>query len=318
MFSSGNNLQQLVRMKILVAVIREGGVAKAAAALGLSKSNVSKQLTLLEEELAVRLLSRNTRSLRPTEAGEIYYERCLEVMRLAEAADAVMASMQKEPVGRVKISVPVSFGREFLEPPLSEYLIRFPKISIWIDVTDRASRIVEEGVDLAIRVGEITDSELVVRKLCKTRHLVVASPEYLAQHGTPIVPHDLKHHECLLYENDVAPERWQFGREKNRDVVVVTGRIHSNNGDMLAGTATAGLGLARLPEFIVRSRLQSGKLISVLDSECHETTLVSAVLPARQHVPLKVRELIGILQATLGGKNNNSEGSSRESNVDGP
>ncbi len=299
LFSHGNYLDTLPRMAVFAAVVREGGFSKAASALGVSKSNVSKQVTRLEEQLGVRLLSRTTRVVRPTEAGELYYERCVELLRLAQEAGNALGEIQQQPVGRVRISVPVDFGREFLAEPIADYLARFGRINAVVDVSDRQVDIVAEGFDLAIRVGAVSVADLVVRRLMETRRLVVASPAYLAAHGTPTRPEELTSHECLLYDYQASADRWVFRRDSRRVDVRVAGRVRSNNGDLLAAAACAGVGIAWLPDFVARRHLEAGTLVSVLDSDCREVSVVNAVLPARRHLPAKIRELLSVLEHHL-------------------
>jgi DNA-binding transcriptional LysR family regulator len=218
------------------------------------------------------------------------------MLRIAEEARGVLSSIQEQVVGRLRVSVPLSFGRDFLQKPLLRYLEQFPRIEPVIEMSDQRSDLIREGVDVAIRVGPVRDENLVVQKLMESRRIVVASPEYLSRRGTPEQPEELVEHECLLYEYQPVPERWVFRRDDRRVEVGVSGRLRTNNGDFLADAACAGLGLAYLPDFIVRPYLEAGTLVNVLDSLCKETSAVNVVLPARKHVPVKVRELIRTLR----------------------
>ena len=286
-------------MALFAAVVREGGFGKAAAALGVSKSYVSKQVTRLEESLGARLLARTTRVVKPTEAGELYYERCVEMIRIAEEAQGALSAIQQQAVGRVRVSVPVSFGRLFLHRPLVRYLREFPRVDAVVDVSDRQVDVLLEGIDLAIRVGVVRNPDLIVHRLMDTRHIVVASPAYLARASRPTHPEELRDHECLLYQYQAAMDHWVFHRDGRRLEVPVRGRFRANNGDLLAEAACAGLGIAWLPQFVVRHHLETGDLIPLLAAQCRETSVVNAVLPARKHVPVKVRELIRVLGEEL-------------------
>ncbi len=299
LFFSENYLELLPRMALFSAVVREGGFGKAAAAQGVSKSYVSKQVAQLEESLGVRLLTRTTRSVHLTEAGELYYERCQEMLRSAKLAQDAVGSVQEEAVGRLHISVPVSFGRDFLHAPLIKYLERYPRIDAVLQMSDQQVDIVREGIDLAIRVGPVHSPDLVIHQLMETRRMVVASPAYLEKHGVPRAPEELRAHTCLLYEYQSSPGRWVFQRNGQRVEVQVAGRLIANNGDFLAEAACAGLGLAWLPDFVARKYLEATTLVPILDSQCKETSVVNAVLPARKHLPAKVRELIRILKEEL-------------------
>jgi len=299
MFSIGNSIEMLPRMQIFAEVVTQGGFSKAATSLGISKSKVSKQIALLEESLGVRLLSRTTRVVHATEAGELYYERCLEMLRIAEDAQGILSSMQEEAIGRVRISVPMSFGKKFLQGALVGYLDAFPRVHALIDMNDQRVDVLREGFDLAIRIGAVHDPDLIVRRLMDTRRIVVAAPKYLAERGAPKDLEDLKSHECLLYEYQSNPEEWVFRRGEKKVAVKVSGRVRINNGDLLAEAASAGLGLAWLPDFIVKQQLESGELVVLLDSQCKESSTVNAVLPARKYIPLKVRELLRVLEEGL-------------------
>jgi DNA-binding transcriptional LysR family regulator len=299
MFSIGNNIDMLPRMQIFAEVVTQGGFSKAASSLGISKSKVSKQVAQLEASLGVRLLSRTTRVVQATEAGELYYERCLEMLRIAEDAQGILSSIQEEAIGRIRISVPVSFGKEFLQGALVNYLNTFPRVQALIHMSDQRVDVLREGFDLAIRIGAVHDPDLIVRRLTETRRIVVASPRYLAEHGTPKDLEDLGSHECLLYEYQSNPEEWVFQRQGKKVDVKVSGRVRINNGDLLAEAASAGLGLAWLPDFIVKPQLESGELVLLLDSQCKESSTVNAVLPARKYIPLKVRELLRVLEQGL-------------------
>ncbi len=286
-------------MLIFAEVVSQGGFTKAAVSLGISKSKVSKQIALLEESLGVRLLSRTTRVVHATEAGELYYERCLEMLRIAEEAQGTLSAIQEQAVGRLRISVPITFGKKFLRGALLRYLAEFPLIQAFIDMSDRPVDMLREGFDLAIRIGAVHDPDLVVHRLMDTRRIVVASPGYLARRGTPKDPVELKGHECLLYEYQSNPEYWVFRRGDKKVEVKVSGRMRINNGDLLAEAASAGLGLAWLPDFIVKPQLENGELVVLFDSQCKESSAVNAVFPARKHVPRKVRELLRVLKEGL-------------------
>jgi DNA-binding transcriptional LysR family regulator len=296
LFFSGNNLEFLPRMAMFAAVVQAGGFGRAADKLGVSKSRLSKHIAALEDELGVRLMSRTTRSLRPTEAGELFLEHCTEVLRVAAEARGILSAIQEQAVGRLRISIPVSLGRVALRAPLLEYARRFPRVRVDVDVSDQKIDLYRSGVDLAIRVGPAHDPELVVKRLADSRQLVVGSPAYLKERGVPASPDELTSHECLLYEYQSLPEQWVFQCDGKRIDVQVSGRLRCNSGDMLADAAVAGLGLAWLPDFVAREHLQAGRLVAVLDSQCRETSQINIVLPARHHVPVKVRELMRMVE----------------------
>lgn len=299
LFAKGNSLERLPRMLVFEAVVRLGGFTAASQALGTSKSHVSKQIRQLEAELGVRLLNRTTRVVRPTEAGELFYERCRQIAQLADQAGRELSSVQQEVMGRLRISVPLTFGRVFLHDALTRFIADFPRIEVVLDMSDRPVDLLREDFDLVVRVGEVTQPELVVRRLTESRRLVVAAPSLLKSVGRPEHPQDLSALPCLLYDHQVSRDRWIFDDGGRRQEVRVSGRLRCNNGDLLASAAARGLGFAWLPDFVVQSQLESGALVTVLEASCKESRAVQAVLPGRRHLPLKVKELIRYLQEGL-------------------
>lgn len=302
MFAIENNHDLAPWMLVFAAVVREGGFTAAATVLGQSKSHVSEQVSRLEAALGVRLLHRTTRVVRPTEAGEAFYERCAAMEELVGEARRTLDELQHQPVGRLRISVPVTFGRRFLQGPLIRYLARYPRIDASVDVSDRPVDLFREAFDVAIRVGPVAHPDLVVRKLGVSRRLVVAAPAYLAAHGAPESPEDLRRHACLLYAYQFDGDRWELTTPSGPRAVEVTGRVRSNNGDFLAEAARAGLGLAWLPDFVVRPYLQRGELVPLLEAHCQQRSPIHAVFPSRPHIPLKVRTLVEELQEAMGGE----------------
>lgn len=296
---AGNSIDHLPRMMVFEAVVRHGGFTAAAEALGASKSHMSKQVRQLETELGVRLLNRTTRVVRPTEAGELFYERCRQIAQLAEQAGRELSSVQQEVQGRLRISVPLTFGRVFLHDALTRFVADFPHIEAVVDMSDRPVDLLREDFDLVVRVGEVTQPELIVRRLTETRRLVVAAPALLDKVGRPERPSDLSKLPCLLYEHQVGRDRWIFDDGGRRQEVRVSGRLRCNNGDLLASAAARGLGFAWLPDFVVQPMLDAGTLVSVLETNCRASRAVHAVLPGRRHLPLKIKELLRYLQEEL-------------------
>ena len=299
LFAKTNNADAAARMVIFAFVVREGGFSAAARALGISKANVSTQIASLEDSLGVRLLHRTTRVVRPTEAGQLLFERCEEVVRLVDDAGGLLSSIQEEVVGRLRISVPVSFGRSFLYEPIAAFIQRFPRLEVHVDVSDSAVDMLRGEYDVAIRVGPVTEPDLVMQKLCQTRRVVVAAPAFLSSLAPLASPIELREHACLLYAHQVPKDRWLFRGDRNTLEVPVSGRIRSSSGDLLATAACHGLGFAWLPDFIVADHLTAGRLVALFDDRCHEFADVQAVLPARKHLPIKVRELINHLRESL-------------------
>lgn len=281
----------LASMQMFVKVVETGGFTNAARELTLPKSTVSRQVSALEARLGVRLLERTTRSLRPTEAGRAYYERCARIVAdVAEAEDAA-ARTQTEPQGTLRVSAPVSLGVRTLGPMVGRWLSRHPKVHLELSLSDRRVDLVEEGFDVAIRVGVLADSSMVARKLAASPMICAASPEHLARHGIPQHPDDLRRHACLQYEY-ARTTGWRF-RVSGREVVVpVQGPLVANNGDLLRDAAVAGLGFTLAPTFILEPHLAEGRLVAVLSEYVPPGSAVWAVYPENRFLSAKVRSFV--------------------------
>lgn len=293
------DLQLAPLMIMFGAVVSEGNFTRAAKGVGVSKSQLSKQMQQLEERLGARLLHRTTRSVHPTEAGQLLYERCLDLEEVVGGAEAVVREVQEELSGHLRISAPLSFGQRFLQDSLIDFLVSHPDLSATIELNDDVVDIRGSGVDVAIRVGPVTDPDLVVRKLCTSQRWVVATPGLLDDLGPIHSPRDLADMPCLLYAHQARGDVWLFDEGGQLLEIPVRGRLRSNNGDLLAEAALTGLGIAWLPDFIVRPHVRSGALAVLFQSDRREVATVSAVLPARTLLPKKVRALLKHLQNVL-------------------
>ena len=276
-------------MAVFVKVVESGGFSAAARELNMPKSTVSRYVSRLEDRLGVRLLNRTTRSLRPTELGAAYFERVARIVQEISEAEAAVTNMQVEPRGTLRVSAPLSFGYPFISRIFAEFLEAWPDVTLDVDLTDRVVDIIDEGFDLAIRIGRLRDSSLIARRLAATDRVVVGSPAYLEAHGTPEVPDDLRQHECLLYAYEATTASWRLGPDLS---VPVKGRLVSNNGDVLAAAAAEGLGLALLPSFIVGRSLHRGELVRVLEPYTSWEAGVYAVYPHSRHLSTKVRAFV--------------------------
>lgn len=276
-------------MAVFVKVVESGGFSAAARELNMPKSTVSRYVSRLEDRLGVRLLNRTTRSLRPTELGAAYYERVARIIQDIAEAEAAVTNMQVEPRGTLRVSAPLSFGHAFMGRIVASFLETWPEVTLDVDLTDRVVDIIDEGFDLAIRVGKLRDSSLIARRLASSDRILVASPRYLEQHGMPRTPDDIRRHECLLYAYEATTASWRLGPELT---VPVKGRLISNNGDVLASAAAEGLGLALIPSFVVGRRLQRGELVQVLGEYTSSDAGVHAVYPHSRHLSTKVRAFV--------------------------
>lgn len=273
-----------------VEVADAGGVSAAARRLGLPKSIVSRRLQRLEQELGAQLLARTTRGASLTEAGANLREHAVRVIAELEAAREAV-SPEGDVRGRLRIAAPLSFGVTHLAPALVELARRHPRLHVHTSYSDNFVDLVREGFDAGVRVGVLTDSNLIGRRIAPLRGACVASPAYLAERGMPDVPQDLSHHECLLQGN----ETWRFTVDGATVSVRPQGRFKADNGSVLLAAAIAGLGVAALPDFLADDAITSGTLVPVLTQFPSPEAGIYLVRPPGGAAPRKVRALIDIL-----------------------
>ena len=274
-------------MLLFAAVVREGGFSAAARRLGLTRQGVSEAVARLEASLGVRLLERTTRTVRVTEAGSGYAARCAAIGAQIEEANAAARERQAAPVGRLRVTAPVLFGRRFLAPLVSRFLRRHPAVQVELVLADRRVDLIEEGFDLAIRAGELEDSGLAARRIGASRVMCVASPELLAGRPPPTVD-DLAAWPCVTTREH---ERWSFGER----AVVVTPALWVNDLEVACDAAIAGAGLVRLPRFLCADALADGRLVEVLAGDAPVVRGVYVVWPSRAFLPARVRLFIDAL-----------------------
>ena len=293
-------MEGLSDIAVFVRVVELKSFTAAADALGMAKSNASKHVTRLEESLGVKLLHRTTRTLSLTEAGQEFFATARDALERIEAARSEAARHQAEPSGTLRVTAPMSFGLEMLAPALPGFLARFPKVSVDIAFDDRQRDIVAEGIDVAVRISQLADSTLVARRLAPIRHLVVASPAYLEQRGTPATPDDLRGHDCLVYTLRSSPDAWRFdGADGRRWMVPVRGTYAANNSMALRAALVAGRGIALMTSFTVGDNVRAGRLVRVLREFEAPALAVHAVYPARRPPP-KVKAFVDFLAERFG------------------
>lgn len=293
-------MDRLDDMIAFIRVVEARSFTAAAGRLGLSKSVVSRRITELENRLGARLLNRTTRRLSLTEVGQAFYERCVRIVAEVEEAEQAVASLQAEPRGTLRINAPMSFGMLHLAPAISAFLERHPAIEIDMDLNDRFVDLIEEGYDLAVRIGRLRDSSLIARRLAPNRRVVVGSPAYFARRGRPQTPDELTRHNCLIYTNASVADQWQFRVGGVVRSVRVSGTLRANNGEILREAALAGLGLALLPTFMIAGPLRRGALETVLGDCVVSESAVHAVYPQSRHLSSKVRTFVDFLAARFG------------------
>lgn len=285
-------------LEAFVRVVDLGSFARAADRLEVSTSAVSRQVAELESTLGARLLNRTTRRLSLTESGQAYYERIVQLLAdFAEAESSVRATAV-EPKGRLRVTCGVTFGERYLASATAEFAARHPAIVFDLDLSDRVVDLVEEGFDLAIRIGSGGSQALVSRRIGTTRNVCCASPAYVARHGAPQSPDELVKHECLAYTYVATPDAWIFeSRDGRPQTVRVRTRHRANNGCMLAALATEGLGIVCEPDFIVAPELRAGRLVRLLPDYATPVSPIAAVYPSRRHLSAKVRSFVDFLAA---------------------
>jgi len=296
-------MDRLGTMEAFVAVVETGSFSAAAQRLRSSKSLVSRQVAALEGELGARLFHRTTRSLALTEEGRGYHAQVVRILEDIAEANAAVSNLQTAPRGRLRINAPMSFGYLHLAPAVPDFLALYPEVEIDLTMNDRYVDLVEEGVDLAVRLGRLGDSSLIARKLAPIRRVVCGSPDYFKKHGVPQTPEDLKQHVCLCYSNLAVADEWRFLRpDGSAWPVEVSGRLRADNGDALREAALKGLGLVYLPSFIIGRDLQAATLVSVLTEYTPQDGGLYAVYPHARHLSPKVRAFIDFLAVRFGGQ----------------
>ncbi len=283
-------------LRVFTQVVESESFARAAERLRMSTSAVSRHVAELEAHLQNRLLNRTTRRVTLTEAGRAFYERSVQLLQDLEEAENEAARSARLPRGTLKVSTSVNFGVRHTTPAITGFLERYPDLSFDISLSDRIVDLVEEGVDVAIRIGSVGSDSVVARRLGETLVVPCASPEYLARHGAPRAPEELASHNCLTYEYGPARNQWRFVDSDGRERVArVTGNLHSNNGDLLAEAAAQGAGIVYQPTFIVGDAVRAGRLVPLLQDFQAPPLPIYAVYPSRKHLSAKVRLFIDFL-----------------------
>ncbi|MCP8939643.1 LysR family transcriptional regulator [Alsobacter sp. SYSU M60028] len=290
-------LDRLTGMQVFVKVAALGSLSAAARALGMSQTMATKHIAALEDRLGVKLLHRTTRRLTLTEAGRRYLERAERILGEVAEADEAAAADRVEVRGVLRVAAPLSFGVREIAPRMAAFALRHPGVVVDLGLSDRFVDLLEEGWDLAIRIGRMQDSSMTARRIAPCRLLLAASDAYLAAHGAPRRVADLAAHNCLSYtlSRMLSPNRWLFGRDGHASVAV-TGNLKANNGDALLAAALAGQGVIYEPTFLVGDAVRAGLLRPIaLDEPPVELPGIYAVHPASRLAPARVRAFIDFL-----------------------
>ena len=289
-------MDRFAAMQVFARVVEAGSFAKAAERLGLSTSATSRQVAELEAQLQTRLLNRTTRRVSLTESGRAFYERSVQLLADLAEAEEEASSAAVVPRGTIRLTTSVNFGVRHVAPAIADFLARHGEVRFDVALSDRVVDLVEEGFDLAIRIGPPGADNLVARKLGETRLVPCASPQYLAEHGAPTTPEELARHNCFTYEYVSPRHVWRFrDRSGAERAVRVSGRLHSNNGDLLAEVAARGGGIVFEPAFIVGPEVRAGRLVPLLQEFEPLPVPIYALYPSRKHLSAKVRRFVEFL-----------------------
>lgn len=290
-------IDDLTALRAFSEVVASGSFVAAARRIGVAPSTISKHISALEKSLSTLLINRTTRSLALTEAGVQFVEHCHHILNAVDAAEDAVFNLNDQPKGHLKITAPTVLATRYISPRLSEFAHKYPQISLELILTSRRVDLLREGVDLAIRVMDPEDSDLVVTKLATNRRVFCASPEYLDLYGVPKSPADLENHNCLVSSGITANDRWPIMKNGELTHVAVNGSFIANNGEAVMDLALAGVGVAMLPTFLVHEMLRDGRLVEVLADSAADNTSIYAVFPERRYLPPKTREFLNFLRA---------------------
>jgi DNA-binding transcriptional LysR family regulator len=284
-------------MAVFAKVVESSSFAAAARHFDMSPAMVSKHIRTLEERLGVRLLNRTTRRVSATEVGQNYYERCLRILNELKDAERAAGDLEAAPRGLLRVTTSVSFGAHQLAPAIADYLVAYPDVSIDLSLHDNYVDLLEERIDLAIRLGQLSDSSLIAKKLYTVEMVLCASPGYLAANGTPQKPHDLSKHNCLIYTY-AAPRAWTFTDANGKaEVIRISGRLSANSGDPLLALALKDTGILLGPDYLVANDLNAGRLVRLLPDYKTQETPVYAVYPHSHFLSAKTRTFVDFLAA---------------------
>lgn len=293
----------LVYIPTFVKVVELQSFSKAAKAMGMTKSAVSKQVQSLEDSLKVRLLNRTTRSVRLTDEGEHFYQQARHVVEAVSEAERSVQNLNQNPSGVLKITAPESFGYYHLASALTEFSKLYPDITLEVEFTNRFANILDEGVDVAIRIASLTDSSLIARKLTRCQMVMAASPEYLAKYGTPTHPDQLVNHRVIEYSYSDRPKEWRFKDTSGKSFVVpINVTMRSNSGQMFREAALSGLGIVCVPSFILGMDVKQDKLVQIMtDYEPQPERNIYALFPHNRYMSAKVRLFVDFIAERFAG-----------------
>tara|TARA_R110002095_G_scaffold215751_2_gene210872 strand:- start:322 stop:1203 length:882 start_codon:yes stop_codon:yes gene_type:complete len=279
-----------------VAVAEAESFTAAGKRLGISTAQVSRQVSALETRLSAKLFYRTTRQVSVTELGNIYYQHCRQLLDGLDEAERAITNLQSTPTGKLKITAPVTYGERTIAPLVNSFVVKYPGLEVRLHLTNQTLDLIDEGYDLAIRLGKLGDSTMMAKRLASRTQYVCASPDYLATHGVPHSLSELEQHNCLKGTLDY----WRFQENGNARNIKVKGNIRCNSGRALVDAALKGIGIVQLPDYYVSHSIENGQLISLLEYLREPDEGVWALYPHNRHLSPKVRMLIDYLVKELG------------------
>jgi DNA-binding transcriptional LysR family regulator len=290
-------------ISLFIRVVETGSFSKAAEDLGITQPTATKFVASMEKRLGVLLLHRSTRGVTPTEIGKLYYEKCKLIAREIEEADDLASLLQSKVRGKLTISSSVAFGRRVLTPTILEFMSQHPELEVDLNMDDRYINLIEQGVDLAIRMRRLPDSSLGSRLLGMNPWVLVATPDYLLKNPAPKNPEDIRKHQALIYTTAQGDHRWNFTNPNGRtEVVEVAGPFTSNNLSSILSAARTGMGLAVLPVYVAHQSIKDGVLTPIMEEWSLPAQEIHAVYSSPKHVPTKVSQCIDWLQTRFKGE----------------
>ncbi|PLP59933.1 LysR family transcriptional regulator [Mesorhizobium loti] len=298
-------MDRLGSMSLFVTVVEAGSLSAAGRSLGMPLATVSRRLSDLEKHLGTRLLARSTRRLELTEAGRSYLAACRRILEEVEEAEQTAAGEYSQARGELVVTAPIVFGRLHVLPVVVDFLAAYPEVDVRLTQSDTLRRLVEEHIDLAVRIGQLPDSSMIAIRVGSIRRVACASPDYLGAHGVPKTPHELSVHHCVTVERLALPAAWTFTERQREIAVPVRSRLTINTAEAAIDAATAGVGIARVLSYQVADAVRSGTLQLILEDFEPEPWPVSLVHAGRGLLPLKLRAFLDFaaprLRARLAG-----------------
>lgn len=289
-----------VAMRVFDKVVELGSFSAAADRLELARPTVTKIVAFLERKYGVRLLNRTTRRLSLTDAGRAFYERSRSILAEIDELELALQSDTVRPSGRLRIAAPFTFGAQHLGPVVNAFMRKYPEVLVDVELSDRAVDLIEEGFDLALRIGKLGESSLVARKLADQRVWICASPAYVAHHGLPTQPAELERHHCLHYTYWSGGAEWRLEKDGAEHLVKISGPMRANNGELLRGAALDGLGIIMQPDFIVGDDIRAGRLLPLLPDYTVAPIGIHVLYPHRRFLSAKVRAFADHLAGCFG------------------